>query len=515
MMRKTTCWLIGSGLAAAVLLLLQPGAALAGDWVDTRVTFTISDDNVLAGVWDQSPSAGIGAKRYELFFENLETRDVGDETQTHLVLYKKSPSFFENFEAEAALALEFILSPDEEGELTRDFDDDGSYIKLNYFFRGMDSKDNLSLLCFPYNADRFQLGYSFEIAWGSKLIFPNNTGAVPGLKINYERYFDEDTALYVFGGMKTHPQRDERINELETVYAGLFGFGYDFLGDFRFEMNGGFFQQGANPLILDVDVPIETFGTSARFTYHVGLPISKSVDFKLYRNPPDYVQPPMDEAVYGPDWSWLLAGEFSFVGQTLEDPNAYGSSKIQPAKAAAINIRIKRGWWRFFADAYYRDLAFILLDVPSFTPFVAIPDEADTDFELFFAAGVDYYISKWHFTPGIIAGLQIPATYTGAEVQNMFGLAGTSARRTVVVRDMGDFSILPEGKDAWPMATVKFSFDWMISGYVKAMAEVFYEYDPNATRLARVYPTEEYHRVFKDKENINKVGFSLMLQARF
>ena len=88
---------------AVFVLLLALGMAapaLAGDAMDTRLSFVFSENNFFAGPGEtqvNSPGFGIGAdKSNTLFFDNYDTRFSGFETLSHLVLYKKLPSFFEN-----------------------------------------------------------------------------------------------------------------------------------------------------------------------------------------------------------------------------------------------------------------------------------------------------------------------------------------------------------------------------------------------------------------------------------
>ncbi len=91
------------------LLLGCATSALAGDFIDTRVTFAFSNDNVLIRPGEiplDSPVTGTGfgaARQNTQFFDNFNTRYTGYETLSNLTLYKKSTSFFEGFDAEAAL----------------------------------------------------------------------------------------------------------------------------------------------------------------------------------------------------------------------------------------------------------------------------------------------------------------------------------------------------------------------------------------------------------------------------
>ena len=69
-------------------------SARAGDYVDTRLNFTLTDENLLVkpGETDPSvPGVRIGQPNSLgiLFFDNYDTRYTGYENLTHLVIYKK------------------------------------------------------------------------------------------------------------------------------------------------------------------------------------------------------------------------------------------------------------------------------------------------------------------------------------------------------------------------------------------------------------------------------------------
>ena len=109
---------------------------LAGDFVDTRITFIFSDDNLLAGPGEtliNSPTPDFGPRENNFFpFENLDTRDSGQETLSHLVLYRALPGFSDRLLTEASLVVRFSLF----GEGDVSFGDDGSYLRLTYGLGG-------------------------------------------------------------------------------------------------------------------------------------------------------------------------------------------------------------------------------------------------------------------------------------------------------------------------------------------------------------------------------------------
>ena len=136
-------------LIALLLLGLTAPPATAGDFMDTRLSFAISENNFFANpgeTRDNSPGIGFGADSSNtLFFDNYDTKYSGFETLGHIVLYKKMPAFFEHLTTEASLVLRVA------GELS----DDGSYIRLVYdISRGTHKDRNLELVQRSFDAQR-------------------------------------------------------------------------------------------------------------------------------------------------------------------------------------------------------------------------------------------------------------------------------------------------------------------------------------------------------------------------
>ena len=214
-----------------------------GDFMDTRVTFVFSDNNVLAGPKDSSPGVGADAPDNE-FYENLQTEKTGYETETELVLYKRMPSYFHRLDAEAALVLELQSWVDDQWQNEVRIGDNGSYLKLNFYTKRDDfDGDNISLTMFPMDSQRFLLGYTYDITWGGEKIFPNNSGQVPGARLKYDFNVKEDHQGYIFAGFKTANLYNGDISERQTYYGVLAGFGVGITRFLNWEMNGGYFQR--------------------------------------------------------------------------------------------------------------------------------------------------------------------------------------------------------------------------------------------------------------------------------
>jgi hypothetical protein len=502
-----------SALAAATLALLVPGTALAGDFVDTRLTFLFTDEDVLHGAAEtelSSPAARIGGGRSStLFFDNYETKYTGFETLSNLVLYKKEESYFQNLTGEAALVVT-LLNTQAKGTDQILLQDSSSYIRLNWKQPGWAAGDGLSLTAFPVSADRFRLGYSYRISWGGTPAFPRADNNAPGAKLQWTR-----GPLYVFAGMKTAQILNEANQERETNYGWLAGAGYDFLPTLRWEFGAGYFQRGVIPKQGLSGEPTVAAGGSTQLTWHVGQPIGTSVDFRLYKNDPDVYQRFFQPEQYPGGVSYTVSAEATYLVQTLQDYENMASTVRQPAKAGDLQAKVKIDKVRLHLTGSYRDLAFVLFNVPSFVPFQDFPADADIQPEFFLAGGADYFLEDLHLTPGLVGGIQFPASITseplavGTNPSNAVDIG----RRTVVVRDEGSFTILPSGEEAQPILSVKGTTRLDISDAFAAAGELYYVYDPNrATISADVGTGAEKQREFEDP---HQLGFNLMLQARF
>src|SRR5689334_15892752 len=252
-------------LTCTLASLLVAHAAYAGDYVDTRLNFTLTDENVLVKPGETNPSVpGVRIGQPNslgiLFFDNYDTRYTGYENLTHLVVYKAMGTA--RVTSEAALVLRLLQFTD----VNLSSIDDGSYIKLTYWFdKTHQRKTNISLTAFPLNADRMRLGYSYRISWGGSPIFfkfnpdlptgsaafVTNTQPAPGAKLQLsgERY-------YAYLGFKTSLllNRNPEVNEQVAVYGVLGGAGVDIHNHVRLEANGGYFDRGTNPLFYGTSV---------------------------------------------------------------------------------------------------------------------------------------------------------------------------------------------------------------------------------------------------------------------
>lgn len=493
---------------AALFSLICLGAVpvRAGDAIDTRVTFTIADDNIVHGPEETaSGSPSIPnfrpTSRNRLFFDDYERRDRGFENLTYLVLYGHQPGFFEGLDTEAALVLRAEILNETANVRMRE---DGSYINVIKNFA--DSK--LTITAFPVSANRFQLGYSFDIAWGGSEIF-KGAAAVPGLRVRWEN--DLTYAFLGFKATTTQIVTSDGSREQDTVWGVLGGAGIDVVDELRIELGAGFFDRGIvdkQELIIPTGdgefdtAPWQAFGASAQVSYHVGMPIGTPIDFRLYRNDPLKQQSFFTREQYNDELSFVVQAEFSALGQTLQDPERPTSTVIQPAVASDLSARFKIGKLRFAGLGVYRNLAFILFNVPSLS-FIDFPDGIDTIPELFFSFGMDYFIESAELTPGFVVGVQRPASQTGSAV--------TDTQQTIVYRTDTDIDILDPGDDVELVYAGKLTGRWDLSEILSTVGEFQVSYDRNRRRFER--DTTGIATSVADDPTI--IGFNLMLQARF
>lgn len=506
--------------AATALLGLTATSAFAGDFIDTRIAFAFSDSNVFVKPGQTTPNepgAGFGAaKQNTQFYDNFNTRSTGFETLSNISLYKRSPSFFEGFDAEAALNV--LVSDTSSGAIQ--LFDNSSFVKLNYKPAGWGAKEEVSFTGFPVSSDRMRLGYAWKVSWAGDSAFTYNQGtglsstgrpaAVPGAKFSVTR-----DRWYVFAGLKTGLLLNNLLNVQERQYGLLYGGGIDIVpNQLRLEANGGWFQRGIVPSLAQqgIRAPVTALGGSTQLSFFSDA-ILPSIDLRLYKNDPDITQRFFAPEKYNGGLTYQLSLEGSYLGQTLVDPDRFGATKNQPAGAVALQARFKYDFWRFYAIGLMRTVSFIQFDVPGFPPFTDFSAGSVVRPELWGAVGGDKYFPGQHLTVGLVFGVQNPASITPPKLDaggNNPPPAFTGSR-TVVIRDVNLTAILPAGYDVIPIVSVKGTFKLDISEYFSVLGEVFYNHDPNRV----TFLDSEASISQPSFEQAHQLGFNLVALARF
>lgn len=493
--------------APAAAAALQGNMRGASGFMDARLAFTLTNENILAEPGETIPSVpgwrfGRPNSLGTLFFDNYDTRFSGYETLSHAVLYRNYRK--EHLEVEGAL----VFRINEITERQIDLSDAGSYI-LTSWWKDPKHEDptRVSLTVFPVSADRFRLGYSYRLSWGGNDEYRRSRRAIPGLKLQV------DTGKqYAFIGAKSTVVLSPKTAEEESVFAVLAGVGADVDPRVRVEVNGGYFNRGNNELEDVNDQTVQLYGVSAQVAVHDGMPVQSSIDYKLYKNDGERIGQLFKKQSYPGGLSWLAMTEATVLGQTLKDPEKSGSTTAQLGFAADLNVRMLLNRYRFRLDAQVRDLAYILHSVPSLPTYSDFPEAYEKAPNLFVAAGVDY---NWgdRLTLGAVVGLEQPATLTTPS-----GIPGDTTgagESTAVIRNNGQqtiITVLPKGETAVPQFALKLSGQLDFGDIYAALVDVYYSYDGNQTRLRRNGPEGLFEYEFGE---FNQLGANITLQAKF
>lgn len=513
----------GLGSLKAVLVLALGAVALparASDFVDTRLTFLFSDENVLVSPGQTSPSipgphVGFPTNQNLQFYDNFNTKYTGFENLSNLTLYKSTPTFFPGLDAEAALVLTLL----DYGSYVN-IQDQSSYIRLHYTPSGWNAKtEGYFLTFFPTSSDRMRLGFSYRISWGGDAVFPNGPAVVgpllpttptPGAKLEFYR-----GKGYAWLGTKGTELLDPKLSEPVVNYAVLGGAGYDVLPTFRAEFNAAYISQGGNPTSDTLSAPVWVAGGSGRLTYHRGVPVGTSIDFALYRNDPLIQERFFLPETYPGGLSYSVSLEGTYTHQALTNPDITGTTTAYPAAAGAFWLRTKYNSARLWALAEYRDLSFIEMNQPGYIPYHVYPGAAQVTPEIFGALGGDYNFPKPHLTPGLVIGLENPSSISSD--LSSIGVGGNNpplgltGRHTIVVYNQGDQSVLPPGSGTTLVFSTKGTCRWDISDAFAAVGEAYFVVDNDRTTFyASTSGLSE--PVFQKPYQF---GFNAVMQARF
>lgn len=494
------------------------------DFVDTRVTFALSNVNVFAGPGERTTQTSgyrIGVDpSFNLFLENVNTRFSGFESLSHVVLYKKSESFWSSWQTEAALAA-LVLARTDTGEFR--FFDSGTYVRILKKLGEDEKKDgSIDLTVWPVSADRFRLGYTYIISWGGTAIFPGKLqsssiteGAVPGLRLRWRAPNDK---AYAFLGFKAALllSREAGVMAGEQIpnYGLLGGAGIELLDALVLEANGGFFQKGTQERPGLEGSPLSAYGGSARLTYFYGSRPSGSADFQLYRN--DASTPGSYDLVkpFKRGTGVSVALEGSILAQNLEDPDRFGSERVVPAISAGLVANAQFDDLVLRLDGFFQSADFILFNVPGFVPFQATPSASTTSPEFFAAASISYNLEDLHMRPRLSLGLKVPATYQGAvlNAQGNVGGARVGDLRTQVIVDETTRIVLPPDTGATPIIGVFLDAPLALSPTMQVAAQARLEVNDNQPRIAQDNERGEVTYIFDDPM---RLSLALVFQARW
>jgi hypothetical protein len=483
----------------------------ASGFMDTRLAFTLTNENILVKPGETVPSVpgwrfGTPGSLGVLFFDGYDTRYSGFETLSHAVMYREYGSG--HLQAEGAL----VVRIDDLSETRLGLSDDGSYVTVSDW-KDPSHKDptRLSLTVFPVSSDRFRLGYSYRLSWGGSPEYTQSTSSVPGLKLQL------DTArTYAFLGAKSATLLDPRTGEARSALAVLAGAGVDPIPMLRLEANGGYFDRGDNEVPGVQGEKVRLFGGSVQASIHSGMPLRSSIDYQLYKFHGEAVSDLFAPERYPGGLAWLAQSEFTVLGQTLADPGTVGRTTTQYGKAGDLNVRVKLDRIRLRLDLSYRDLAFLLHTQPSLPVDQQFPASYTATADYFGAIGLDRNWDDW-LTLGLVAGVEKPATLTSPQ-----GIPGVApdmmGPMTAVIRSNNidtQITVLSPGASVDRQYAVKATAKADFARIFSVLVELFYSYDRSGERVAPPCGASQPCTLLYVTGSTQQLGLNATLQARF
>ncbi len=490
-----------------MIFLILSAAAFAGDFVDVWVTTAFEDNNLLAGPDEYSPAPNFVTRGNNTFFENYESRYSDDISQSHLVLYRRDNGFGAGVFTEAAFVLRFepFLNPD----LSKpgvNVADDGSYVRIGKTFAGRDDH-TLSLTGYAVDANRFRLGYSYDITWGGRDIYAFDPSAAPGARVQYQ-----NGPHYAYVGAKTavgdYTDPETGLTNNQAYYGALAGGGTEIGKHLRMELGTGTFQQGQLTNVGDVtsplyNAPINAAGVSGQVSVRTNpdLDYVVSNELKLYRNAPDFVRDTYISHRQLDGWGLLVQAEGNLLFHNLIDPEKVDATTVERAFAADAQATFVAGTNEIQADFVYKDLSYIIFNIPGITSGYALNPSMETTAQYYFRGRAAHYFPKAHLTPSIGVGWMRPATYS-------------TGGFTYVQYSERDKAHVPDGQEATAILSSVAGLQWDLSKSMVAVGEVLYTLDNNLSDF--VADDGQTGTNVPAADNVrNRLGFNLMVRARF
>ncbi|MCY1035919.1 hypothetical protein OV207_31050 [Corallococcus sp. BB11-1] len=422
-----------------------------------------------------------------------EDVDTGSSLTTfHAALDVRTPELASGLRAEAALSL--FLSTGSNGQAVT-FRDNGSAFRLRYRPSTWDASEGLALSVFPLSATRLYMGFSYPVTW-ERQSFPRRTGSEPALELSLSR-----RQWSVFAAAKSASVlHDLELND-ERRYALLAGGSLEVTPGLGLALKATHLDRGVVPNLANQGIgeSVPVYGASLGASWRRGAPVGNNVDLSLYAGDPTFFERFFQPDTYPGDFAASVSLEGSLVSQRLQDADDFTRLRSELGQAAALDARLKQGFFRLHALAWLRTATFLQVDAPGFPPYVAFSRDAAARAEVSGTLSGDYHFQALGLTPGLLARVTLPADFVGV------------AGRIVVLHAPSQISILPEGEERRPVLTLKATARWDLGAIAGVLAEVSYVRDPNRTTFEDD-DTGVAQPVFVPP---GALGFNLLLQARF
>ncbi|RKH10378.1 hypothetical protein D7X74_27675 [Corallococcus sp. CA047B] len=420
-------------------------------------------------------------------------------TYLHAALDVRTPELASGLRAEAALSMFFSTGGNNQGVAFRD---NGSAIRLRYRPSTWESREGLALSVFPLSATRVYMGFSYPVTW-ERQSFPRRDGNEPALELRLSR-----RQWSVFAATKAASVLNDLKLTQETRYALLAGGALEVTPELGLALKVTHLNRGVVPGLANqgIEESIPVYGASLAAAWHRGAPIGNNVDLSLYSGDPTFFERFFLPETYPGDFAASVSLEGSLVSQRLQDVDEFAQMRSELGQAAALDARLKQGFFRLHALAFLRTASFIQVDVPGFPNHQAFGRDADPRAEVSGTLSGDYHFADWGLTPGLLVRVALPATF-----QRPLSFVPGATARHIVLQGPNQLSILPDGEDRRAVLTLKATARWDLGSVAGVLAEVSYVRDPNRTTFEDDV-TGVGQPVFADPDAL---GFNLLLQARF
>jgi len=352
------------------------------------------------------------------------------------------------------------------------------------------------------------LGYSYDLTWGGREIYAFTTGAAPGVRLQWQK-----GGAYAFGGVKSavgdYVDPDTRLKRNQAYYGYLVGAGTEFGDQLKLEVGAGTFQQGQ---IQNVDYTtstlygeiINSLGYAGQVAWRSTADLGwiESADLKLYRNSPEFVQDSYISHRQVDGFGMLIQAEIDRLSHNLLDPKKGDSTTIETGTAADLQTLFVKDNSSLGIDLVYKDLAYILFNVPGLTSGVAMNPDMSQTAQLYGRVKASHYIANSHFAPTVGVGWMQPASYETS--------GGTFVQYTERDKEQ-----VPEGQEPAPIMSGIAGVQVDMSKSVVIVAEVLYTVDQNQSEFVKTDDNPNGIRVAAPDNEQNVLGVNIMMRARF
>ena len=156
----------------------------------------------------------------------------------------------------------------------------------------------------------------------------------------------------------------------------------------------------------------------------------------------------------------------------------------------------------FGVDVVYKDLAYILFNVPGLTSGVAMNPDIEQTAQLYTRAKASHYFEGAHFAPSIGVGWMQPATYKTS--------SGTFVQYTERDKEQA-----PDGAEPAAILSAIAGVQIDMSKSVVIVGEALYTVDNNQSEFVQTEKHPEGRRRAAPDVEQNVLGMNLMMRARF